>query len=269
VAFKGGGRVVKNVAGYDFCKLLTGSLGTLAVITQLALKVKPLPEQSATVVAECADLDAVEAVLERLSQLEAPPVAIEVLTGRAWRQFWKVGPAVVVRVEGSEVEVNWLVEQVQQAAASGGAQTVSRLQDEEAARLWAHLVEFSDRGMPDAADSSPLVLKIAVPSSAVTDTVGKVLVHDADCDIQAHAGNGIVYARFTRFSHTDLTSMLIGKLRPGALRLGGSAIVVSSKMEGLTPHMVWGGRTEGDILLERIKQQFDPHEILNPGRFIF
>ena len=44
VAFKGGGRVVKNVAGYDFCKLLTGSLGTLGVITQLALKVKPQPE---------------------------------------------------------------------------------------------------------------------------------------------------------------------------------------------------------------------------------
>ena len=54
VPFKGGGRVVKNVAGYDFCKLLTGSLGTLGVITQLALKVKPLPEQSETVVAACA-----------------------------------------------------------------------------------------------------------------------------------------------------------------------------------------------------------------------
>ena len=55
-AFKAGGRVVKNVAGYDFCKLLTGSLGTLAVITQVTLKVKPLPERSALVVAPVRDL---------------------------------------------------------------------------------------------------------------------------------------------------------------------------------------------------------------------
>ncbi len=62
--FKGGGRVVKNVAGYDFCKLLTGSLGTLAVITQLALKVKPQSESVAVVVGECSDLAVAEKALK-------------------------------------------------------------------------------------------------------------------------------------------------------------------------------------------------------------
>src|SRR5688500_1035441 len=85
IAFKGGGRVVKNVAGYDFCKLLTGSLGTLGVITQLALKVKPIPEQSAAVVAECADLDSADSILNRLAQMEVSPVAIDLLVGAAWK----------------------------------------------------------------------------------------------------------------------------------------------------------------------------------------
>src|SRR6185369_14097741 len=53
--FKGGGRVVKNVAGYDFCKLLTGSLGTLGIITQLSLKVKPRTECTAAIQCDCAD----------------------------------------------------------------------------------------------------------------------------------------------------------------------------------------------------------------------
>ena len=48
--FRGGGRVVKNVAGYDLCKLLTGSLGTLAILTEVTLKVKPIPEKTALAV---------------------------------------------------------------------------------------------------------------------------------------------------------------------------------------------------------------------------
>ncbi len=62
VAFKAGGRVVKNVAGYDFCKLLAGSLGTLAVITQVTLKTKPRPEASAFVTCDVRDYTQAEAL---------------------------------------------------------------------------------------------------------------------------------------------------------------------------------------------------------------
>src|SRR3954464_2179772 len=96
--FKGGGRVVKNVAGYDFCKLLTGSLGTLAVITQLALKVKPRPERSATVVGECADFAMVENALSRVAMLETPPVAIDVLVGEGWAGESPARYQVVIRL---------------------------------------------------------------------------------------------------------------------------------------------------------------------------
>ena len=81
--------------------------------------------------------------------------------------------------------------------------------------------------------------------------------------------SGIIIARFAKFTQADLTTVLVGKLRPAAVQLGGSLVVVSSKLEGLTPHLIWGGRTDAIVLLERIKQKFDPHNILNPGRFVF
>ena len=80
---KGGGRVVKNVAGYDFPKLLTGSLGTLGILTQLTLKVRPIPEASALAWATFAKPDDLAGVLERLNTSATRPMAIELLNQAA------------------------------------------------------------------------------------------------------------------------------------------------------------------------------------------
>jgi glycolate oxidase FAD binding subunit len=277
VAFKGGGRVVKNVAGYDFCKLLIGSLGTLGVITQVAVKVKPLPECSAVIVAECTNLTTADAMLGRLAMLAAPPVAIDLRYGDAWKVADGDVPArgspiqnttLVVRVEGTEPEIAWLAEQVQYELWTGGGMEVGRLDAQEADTLWRRQVEFADRGPNDAPDGSPLMLKISVPPSAMTSLIAAVLECDSNCTIQAHAGNGIILARFSQFGPSDITRILVGKLRPAAVKHSGSLVVVSHELDGVTPHIIWGGRNDALVLLERIKQTFDPHGILNPGRFV-
>jgi glycolate oxidase FAD binding subunit len=298
VPFKGGGRVVKNVAGYDFCKLLTGSLGTLGVITQLAFKVKPRPEQSAAIAAACSDLAVADRMLCGFAEFPATLAAIDLLIGAAWDaqirnpQSDGSSPAVagnhdstlVVRIEGTEAEVAWLAEQVQHALTSNGGTCTRRLNQTADEALWRRQVEFSDSTtLASVADTrnrvsesrdhvnadSPLVIKIAVPPSAVLQVIAQLLEFDPDCTIQAHAGNGIIVARFKRFRDADLSSVLVGKLRPAAVRLGGSLVVVSSTLEGLTPHLIWGGRTDAVVLMEHIKQKFDPKNILNPGRFVF
>ncbi len=274
VAFKGGGRVVKNVAGYDFCKLLTGSQGTIGVITQLALKVIPIPECSGAVVASCADLAVAESILGRLVNLAAPPTAIDLLLGSAWQQEALAvhdadAATLVVRIEGSEAEVRWLAEHVQYEFWQGGATGVQRLSQEVADSIWSQQIEFADRGASAEHDKAPLVVKVAVPPSAVSATIADLRTLDACCTIQAHAASGIVVARFAKFAAADVSTVLVGKLRPAAIGRGGSLVVLDSQLEGLTPHVVWGGRTEATVLMERVKQQFDPHNILNPNRFVF
>ncbi len=82
---KGGGRVVKNVAGYDLPKLLTGSMGTLGIITQLTLKVRPTPERSVIAWARFRNLQAVSEALERLNVSGTRPIAVELLNATAAR----------------------------------------------------------------------------------------------------------------------------------------------------------------------------------------
>jgi glycolate oxidase FAD binding subunit len=269
VSFRGGGRVVKNVAGYDFCKLLTGSLGTLAVITQLALKLKPIPECSATIVAPCANLATAERLLGRLAEIPATPAAVDLLIGAGWGFEGESRHLISVRLEGTESEIAWLAEQTQIQLSQGGDSSVRQLSSDEAARLWRQQVEFSDRGPQETPDESALVIKISAPPSSCTEIISQMMAIDPACAIQSHAANGIIIARFARFQPSDLTRVLVGKLRPAAVQKGGSLVILSSTLEGLTPHLVWGGRTDATVLLERIKQKFDPRGILNPGRFAY
>ncbi len=274
IAFKSGGRVVKNVAGYDFCKLLTGSLGTLGVITQLALKVKPQPECSATVIANCQELAVAETILARLVNLAATPIAIDLLVGTAWYQEAFAGKSdstatLVVRVEGTQAEAEWMAEHVQYEFWQGGAAGAQLLPPPIADCLWSYQIEFADRGATTKHDEASLVLKIAVPPSAILATIDDLRSHDPACTIQAHAASGILVARFAQFSPADISRVLVGKLRPATIARGGCLTVLATKLEGLSPHILWGGRTDATILMERIKQQFDPHNILNPGRFVY
>ncbi|HWB00543.1 MAG TPA: FAD-binding protein, partial [Pirellulales bacterium] len=114
-AFKAGGRVVKNVAGYDFCKLLTGSLGTLAVITQVTLKVKPIPEADAFLIASPRSYDELAQQLSALAVSSVLPVAIDVIAGDGWPSLPGDASGVgklIVGLEGTDAEVAWMIEQL-------------------------------------------------------------------------------------------------------------------------------------------------------------
>ena len=271
IPFKAGGRVVKNVAGYDFCKLLTASLGTLGVITQLVFKVKPQPLAQSLLVAPCSDLQQAEQALDVLSRSRAAPSLIDLLVGNAWASIHGLPTSasaawLAFGMEGTPAEVDWMANEVVGELRGLGIVRTNRLEETQSVDLRTALTEFSDRGPVRDESQSPLTVKSVVRPSDTIDIVRMLLAHDPECAIQCHAGSGVVVARFAEFSPNDLTRQLVGKLRPAALHRGGSLIVVSTTLDGLSAPIVWGGRTAAHGMMEKVKRAFDPHGILNPGR---
>lgn len=269
--FKGGGRVVKNVAGYDFCKLLTGSLGTLGVITQATLRLKPLPARSAFLAARCGSLDKAEELLAALVESEISPTAIELLTGPPWKDDAAVGglladsaAVLVVGLEGGQGEVKWMIDTLGRLWQQQGVDHYVAIVDTDAEGLWRRLAEFPQAGQ------SPLVLKATMAPSYVTRFVAAVQSVDAHASAQAHAGNGVVIARFSEFPADGLSRTLVQKLVPVASRGQGNVIVLSNPSGAeMTHQSAWGGIDAPFKLMSEVKRQFDPKNILNPGRFVY
>ena len=268
--FKGGGRVVKNVAGYDFCKLLTGSLGTLGVITQVTLRLKPIPEQSALVACAVADSAVADKLVAGLVNSKTTPTAIELLAGPAWQNdpalaglgaLVKSSLYLVVGLEGTGPEVEFMTRQL---ASEWRAAGVDSLVVGEAAALWRRLVEFPAEG------ESPLVLKASVAPSGVAPVIEAARRLDPECSLQAHAGSGIVLIKLSKFPEQGLSRALVGNLQPAAAAHLGYLIVLSNPSGAeMTHQCVWGATDVPLSLMTEVKRKFDPQDILNRGRFVY
>jgi glycolate oxidase FAD binding subunit len=274
VLFHGGGRVVKNVAGYDFCKLLTGSLGTLGVITQLTFKLKPLPEHSALLVAPFADLDKAEKLLARLGSTATTPSAVDLIVGPEWHIDPSLPPLpagatgrLAIGLEGGADEVAWMVDQLKSEWRELLGEAPCLVSEQDAAALWDRLRDF--------ADSPPApAIKANLAPSRVCEFVAACQRIFPASSLQSHAGNGIVLARLDESADEgsratgDVVRRGLAELR----RIAGTGQVslVSAGPAGkFNSEEFWGPVGPSLAWMQRVKEQFDPRGILNPGRFVF
>jgi glycolate oxidase FAD binding subunit len=260
---KGGGRVVKNVAGYDFPKLLTGSLGTLGILTQLTLKVRPIPAASALVWAAFASPAVLGGVLDRLNTSATRPIAVELLNPSAAERVGAplglpLGRWVVcLGFEDNAPSVAWQVDRIK--GELGDAETAVRA-GADAGPLWSALIEFA------ALELGPISFTANLrPSSVAGFAAG---LDPARWAIQAHAGNGIVRSHLIGTGEVEALGPELAHLRERAVQAGGNLILPRCPTAWKAVLPVWGEPRADWMLGARVKQALDPAGVMNPGRFV-
>ena len=268
---KAGGKTVKNVSGYDMTKLFIGSLGTLGVITEITARLAPLPETGQTVLASFAELPQATNVVAKILGSELLPTSIELfspvgadLLGMPAEHF-----LLVIDIEDITEAVNRQSEQIKQICKNENGLSVSTILGQERDALLGRIQDWT---MIDAESDSEVCCKVSVPIGRVTEAFqtiedtaerGKL-----DTAIMSYAGSGIIYVILTPQTDQAQFEATIENLAIIARQLGGSSIVEHAPAEIKRNVDVWGATCSDIALMRKIKEQLDPKNLLNPGRFV-
>jgi glycolate oxidase FAD binding subunit len=240
---KAGGRVVKNVAGYDLMKLQVGALGTLGVVTQVTLKVRPKPEATEHLHFTC-DRDSLPAALDRLHATKSRPVIADIAAES------NAGWCVHLDFEEKRETVDW------QAAA---------LRKEIAADS---ILRPSTGQQPNSSppDAAWFIWKANIRASQTANFCNEAVKLRPTIAVHAHALNGIVYGHVAdEMSEADAARM-VKNLASLAADAGGNLTIRRCPPAWKKTLPVWG-RASGDReLMRRIKMTLDPKNVFNPGR---
>lgn len=250
-AFRGGGAVVKNVTGYDLPKLLTGSFGTLAALTSITLKVMPQPAASATqLISGFGDsLAAAQQAMQKVAASSIEPSAIALLPGRAATAAGLPAEMhVAVRLEGQRVSLGERCATIGARRLAGAALHMPPpLEDAASALLWA---DIRDAGALLGTGTDDTLWRVTL---APTDLPDLLAANPARAWLADWAG-GLLW-----LDPETAAAPLHGPV-------GGATLVqASARLRATLP--AFAQPQPGVLALtERIKAQFDPRGILNPGR---
>lgn len=248
VVARAGGRVVKNVAGYDLGKLMIGSSGTLAVITDATFRLHPLPAAHQWVSVDVDSPARAHEVVQSVVHSQAVPAAVEV--------GWTEGRGTVgVLLEGRPEGV---------AARAGSIRSLlgeaTTATDEAPAGGATYPWDPTARG-----DDRATALKLTFVLSGLPDVL--TAAQGSGVTLRGSAGAGVAYAAVPPGTPVEEVRALVERLRGACSRHGGSTVVVDAPAAVKADVDVWGP-IPALGLMRRVKDQFDPDHRLAPGRFV-
>ena len=258
---KVGGKVVKNVAGYDMCKLFVGSLGTLGIITEVTVRVAPIPETVATFAATGA-LAQTLSFIGALSHSALLPTSVTILnaaaanSGNIANHEFMAG----VSCEGFKETVARHLSDLQKLAQQAGLQS-EILKDDPHRALWSQIQDVP-------LNSEQLVYRITVPLASVAElikTVESWTSAEGSTKMIADAGTGTVWFGL---QPNESAIAWFSRLISLAQQHRGHAVLFSAPPVLKHDLDVWGPAVPSLKLMRDIKHQFDPRGLLNPGRFV-
>jgi glycolate oxidase FAD binding subunit len=261
---KAGGKVVKNVAGYDLSKLFAGSLGTLGVITEVSLKLRPLPADSRTLLFGFAELGPAMAAAEAILNSELLPAALAVLTPEVARRLAAPGPvSLAVALEETAENNAYQAKRVSEMLPAGAAAVT--LAGAAESEFWDSIREYGDRF------AATFRIKVNTVVSDVGPQLEDCLRSPGPVRFEAVAyvpGGTVMLYGFANGSEAGAVAEAAQARLAAANAAGGSAVLESAPVALRRQVDVWGPARPEWKIVEGIRETFDAGRTLNRGRFV-
>lgn len=262
--FQRGRMVVKNVAGYDLARLQYGAFGALGVITSLIFKLHPLPETSAAVIAAFASPQDAHAVARRLLGSRLQPAAVLIFDAAAMhlpasadlpRERWRL----LARFDGRAPAVQRQVDEVTAWLHAANAAAIDAVDATAIAHVWPKLADFSQMA---AIGDDQALLRVNVRGSETAAALVDLAAADnaLATTALADAASGVIWLR-VRGDVARLAGVIaLWRARWPQIIVAAAPPAVKSQLD------LWGTPPSALHVMQRLKQQFDPHSILSAGR---
>ena len=261
---KSGGKVVKNVAGYDLNKLYIGSYGTLGIITEVTLKLSPLPVCNAIIAAQFQTVqDAVKTGLSVVSS-QTLPTFVNLSVNHPIELFVEHRSTLIIGFGGEPETVSWQLNTVQTLLEQNSADGVQIVEDETHDSMCFKIQEFSNV----VSELDNVIVKVNLKRTDIANYLDEV-IEDTD-KVMVLLGNGVIYFKKPICSGIDLQQVAntLTHMRQRAIDVGGNLIIESAPTELKRLIGVWGPIGSTLNLMKQIKAKFDTDALFNPGRFV-
>jgi glycolate oxidase FAD binding subunit len=289
VAAKSGGRVVKNVTGYDIHKLMIGALGTLGVITRVNFKTFPMPLATRGCIARFATAENALDMRHRIAQSALTPLTMEIVSPGVAELFgsdaatrYERAPmpanvisnnewALTTGYAGNEQVLDRYAKDLQSMAKESGTTGVTILA-EKLPPAWARKREF----IPIALASSPAttIVKMSVLPMRMKEALGAAQRAAESNNLRWAAmarGLGIIYFAILPSDHTEEYRQQVAnatsEMQQGCATLAGHATIPWAPAQWKNTLQIWGPARPDAAQMQKIKSVFDPQNILSPDRF--